>query len=101
MGQARTLAEMVNLEKMTPETKIAQTRYCLANTGFEYLVYHLSEYSTRIWVDLSAAKGELEVQYFNPETGILTKGSSITGGGIRVFLSPFSGDGIIYIKKRK
>ena len=39
MGQARRLAERVNLATMTPHEELASTKYCLANVDQEYLVY--------------------------------------------------------------
>lgn len=100
MGHTRSFAEQIDLAEMTPRGELTQTGYCLANPGIEYLVYLPSEYPARIWVDLSDAKGELDVQWFNPRTGSKTDGGSVTARTKHAFKPPFSGDAVLYIKKR-
>ncbi|MDP1676603.1 MAG: glycosyltransferase family 2 protein, partial [Bacteroidota bacterium] len=78
---------------------LSSTTYCLANssaTGAEYLVYDPSS-SSAIVVDLSATSGNLNVEWFNPETGITTFSGTVEGGNVRSFKIPFIGDAILYI----
>jgi len=95
MGHTRAYAERMNLAAMTPRDDLASTRYCLANPAREFLVY-LPD-GGEVTVDLSAAKGMLEVEWFNPRTGGTTNGGTIEGGAKRSFKVPFEGDAVLYL----
>jgi hypothetical protein len=103
MGYARQYADRINLAKMIPRGDLASSGYALAYTGSEsaeYLVY-LPE-SRNVTVDLSAAVGELKVEWFNPSNGARAAGKTVTGGAKRSFTSPFSGtDSVLYIHQRQ
>lgn len=99
MGRTRRFAEQIDLPEMTPHGELTQTGYCLANPGVEYLVYLPSEYPSRIWVDLSDAKGKLNIKWFDPRTGLEIHGGSVTGGARHAFRAPFSGDTVLHIRK--
>lgn len=98
MGYILSYADRMNLAAMVPRNDLASTGYCLANavsTGAEYLVY-LPQGGT-IQVNLSAASGELLVEWLNPATGAVQAGSPVMGGGARSFTPPFSGDAVLYV----
>jgi len=95
MGHTRRYAERINLAAMTPSKDIASTTYCLANPGKEYLVY-LPEGGTAT-VDLSAAKRELAVEWFDPANDKTVAAGTIRGGGRSAFDAPFSGDAVLYL----
>ena len=81
MGYTRSYAERINLAAMTPRNDLCSTDYCLANpatSGAEYLVY-LPD-GGDVSVDLTSTAGEVQVEWFNPETGQSTPGDSTTGG---------------------
>ena len=78
MGQTRRYAERMNLAAMTPSKDVASTGYCLADPGKEYLVY-LPAGGT-VTVDLSAAKGELAVEWFDPAKGKAVAAGTVRGG---------------------
>ncbi len=91
MGQTLSYARRVNLAAMIPHPDICSTKYCLANPGFEYLVYlpvgsHRLEswikplpywlesrlrsiYKSSATVDLTTTSGKLHVEWFNPVIG--------------------------------
>ena len=96
VGYTRTYAEKMNLAAMTPQNGLASTQYCLANPSKEYLVYLPS--GGKVSVDLTAAKGVLAVEWFNPQTGKTVTGGSVNGGDKRTFLAPFSGDSVLHIR---
>ncbi|MDP1676629.1 MAG: putative collagen-binding domain-containing protein, partial [Bacteroidota bacterium] len=78
---------------------LSSTTYCLANssaTGAEYLVYDPSS-SSAIVVDLSATSGNLNVEWFNPETGMTTFSGTVAGSTNQTFTAPFSGDVVLYL----
>jgi len=99
MGYTLKYANRMNLVDMVPRNELASTKYCLANPGSEYLVYLPS--GGAVTVDLSAAKGSLFVEWFNPTTGATIKGKKITGGAERKLTAPFSGDAVLYIARRQ
>jgi hypothetical protein len=101
LGYTLTYANRINLAAMTPRNDLASTGYCLANPvshEAEYLVY--SPYSGKVTVDLSKTLGEVSVEWFNPNSGLVTSGITTTGGGNRSFIPPFDGDAILYIRSK-
>jgi hypothetical protein len=99
LGYALTYANSMNLAAMTPRTDLASTGYCLANAvemNAEYLIYAPS--GGEVVVDLSAAKGDLTVEWLNPNNGLTFKGIKIASGGNRSFIPPFKGDAVLYLK---
>ena len=99
LGYTLRYARRMNLAAMTPQNKLASTRYCLANPGTEYLVYLPS--GGEVTVALSAAKGTLAVEWFNPSTGKARKPTRIEGGARRTLTAPFKGDAVLYIAAPK
>ncbi|MFN2304573.1 MAG: fibronectin type III domain-containing protein [Anaerolineales bacterium] len=121
MGYILTYADRIDLAAMNPRGDLCSTGYCLANPTLadaEYLVYapeggtiqkllDLADIDRDlsvnlptdrvIMVDLTATPGELSVEWFHPETGEIVEGGTITGGASHVFVSPFSGDAVLYL----
>jgi hypothetical protein len=82
---------------MTPRNELSSSEYCLANPGHEYLVY-LPE-GGEVTVDVSAAKGAMTVEWFNPRTGEKLAGVKVDGGAKRPFHAPFQGDAVLYLRR--
>jgi hypothetical protein len=97
MGHTRAYAEKMNLAAMTPRNELSSSEYCLANPGHEYLVY-LPE-GGEVTVDVSAAKGAMTVEWFNPRTGEKLPGDNVDGGAKRPFHAPFQGDAVLYLRR--
>jgi hypothetical protein len=95
MRHTRRYTERMNLAAMTPSTKVASKRYCLATPAKEYLVY-LPEGGT-VTVDLSVAKGEMTVEWFNPASDKVIMAGYVTGGSRREFAAPFAGAAVLYL----
>ena len=98
MGYTRMYAQRMNLAAMTPRNDLCSSEYCLANPatgGAEYLVY-LPD-GGDVSVDLTATAGEVQVEWFNPETGQSTPGNSTAAGENRLFTAPFDGDAVLYL----
>ncbi len=89
----------MNLAAMTPSKEIASTRYCLAAPGKEYLVYLPS--GGAVTVDLSAAKGELAVEWFDPADGKTVSAGAVLGGGRRQLKAPRAGEAVLYLAARR
>jgi hypothetical protein len=99
MGQTRGFAERMDLAAMTPAMELASTRYCLARPGKEYVVYLPDGGGAT--VDLSAAKGDLDVQWFDPEREKHVAGArTILGGGVRELKAPFAGAAVLHLQGR-
>jgi hypothetical protein len=95
MGQARRLADRMNLAAMAPHDDLASTRYCLANPGTEYLAY--APDGGEISLDLTSAEGQFTVEWVHPVTGVITPGRSVQGGTRQSFKPPYSGDVALHI----
>ena len=128
MGDTRAFAQRVDLVRMQPHNDLASSGYCLANPGTEYLVYlpplppsvleywlggvpvlwratpvlsttrKLAQGRLTVTVDLSAAMGELSVEWFDPSTGEMVRADPARGGGPRMFTAPFWGDAVLYVR---
>ncbi len=97
MGQARRFAERINLAQMVPVDRLAETHYCLANAGREYLVFQPGN-KGEFTLNLTEAPGTFTVEWLNAATGETIMGKSVPGGGLRTFPTPFAGPGILYLK---
>ena len=101
MGHTRRFAERIDLVAARPDVEACSTGYCLVAIGertAQYLVY-VPE-GTEVGVDLSGAAGDLQVEWFNPESGESRTGPVIAGGAHQEFLVPFDGDAVLYIYSR-
>lgn len=95
MGSTLTYANRMNLVAMTPQAKLSSTHYCLANPGFEYLVYQPSAGS--FTVNLLA--GVYQYEWLNPSTNrIASSGTLSISGGNRSLEPPFRGDAVLYLR---
>jgi hypothetical protein len=85
---------------MVPRGGLSSTGYCLASTAgpnAEYLIY--TPNGGQFTVDLSETAIELLVEWFNPEGGAVSTGSSILGGSSgQVFQAPFPNDAVLYLR---
>jgi hypothetical protein len=96
MGHTRRFAErFADLAKMLPDESIADSAYCLADAGREYLVYDPS--GGAVMVNLTALQGKASYTWFNPQTRKTVAGGSVNGGDKRTFHAPFSGDSVLHI----
>jgi hypothetical protein len=95
LGYTRTYAQKMNLTKATPSVEIASTRYCLAEPGRSYCAY-LPD-GGAVTVDLSAAQGDMQVEWFSPASGAKTSAPSVAGGARQRFASPFDGDAVLFL----
>jgi hypothetical protein len=98
LGQILVFANRINLAEMLPSFVIASSKYCLANPSKdsgEYLVYLPQK--GKVTVDLTASKGMLAAEWFDPCTGKSADGGKITGGAKIEFASPFAEDAVLYV----
>ena len=99
MGYIRNYAQKMDLANMVPRGDLSTTGYCLASPGAEYLVYFPE--GGKATLNLSEAKGELEVEWFIPSQNRTVKGVSyLKGGYFAVVEPPYSGDAVLYLRKK-
>lgn len=96
MGQTRRFADRIDLAAMKPANEIASTTYCLAETGQEYLIY-LPE-GGAVTVDLSAANGDLTVEWFDPASNRTSIAGRVTGGARQELSAPAGGPAVLHLK---
>ena len=98
MGQTRRYAEKINLAEMVPHDGLASTRYCLAKPGSEYLVFQPGS-DGEFRVNLSDARGTFSVEWLNVYKNATVAGPPVEGGAMRIFITPFGGPAVLYLRK--
>jgi hypothetical protein len=89
----------MNLSAMTPQPDLTSSEYCLADPGKEYLAYLPKEDGGKVTIDLTAAKGKLVVEWFEPHTRKTKDGDQVDGGAKRTLVSPFGDEmAVLYIR---
>ncbi|HEY1267915.1 MAG TPA: DUF6298 domain-containing protein [Candidatus Binatia bacterium] len=99
LGRTKLYADKMNLNRAAPGPGLFSSRYGLANAvskNGEYLGFLPGGGS--ITIDLSASRGILSVEWFNPTSGATTTGGTVTGGASRVFTAPFAGNAVVYAR---
>lgn len=103
MGYTLKFANRIDLVNMKPCNNLASSGYCLAKPvadDAEYLVY-LPGGGT-VSVDLSATAGELNIEWFDPASGVTTDIWTEQGGTVdKTFTAPFKGDAVLYISQNR
>jgi hypothetical protein len=96
LGYALNYASKMNLAGMAPRGSLASSGYLLANPGVEYLAYFPGGTGT---LNFSGVSGSFSVEWLDPSDGSISAGSNVTGGAVRGFTPPFSGDAVLYVCK--
>ncbi|MHC4741459.1 MAG: hypothetical protein ACYS8Z_06085, partial [Planctomycetota bacterium] len=100
LGYTRNYALRMDLASALPRPGLASTKFCLANTGKEYLIYNPGAGGPAITVTLKP--GAYKYEWMNPDNGkIVSKGSADAKEGPRKFKAPFEGDAVLYIVRVK
>jgi hypothetical protein len=97
MGQTRRYSEKMNLAAMVPRSDLAETSYCLADQGKEFLVFQLGN-KGEFTVNMSSASGTFSAEWLNVNTGTTIVDKPVSGGAIRTFTTPFGGPAALYLK---
>ena len=72
--------EMQNADDLVGNPQHDNSRYCFAKPGELYLIYLLS--ADPVTLDLSGARGEFKIHWFNPRTGKDLSVRTLTGGTV-------------------
>jgi hypothetical protein len=108
MGQTRAFASRLALSRVVPASDLASTRYCLAASGSQYLVYVPAPagrratlrhwfYRPSVTVDLSGASGSFVTEWFYPSSGTIARSDDTLGGAVRRFRWPLTGDAVLFL----
>ena len=97
MGHTAEYARRLNLSAVRPRGDLVSSQYCLADVGSQYLVYLPK--GGKATVDLSAAPGELTLEWFDPVAGTRTPTESVAGGAKVELTAPFSGSAVLFITR--
>jgi uncharacterized protein YjdB len=103
LGYARSYTLRMDLANAVPHgDKVLEinggfvpTGYALAKLGSQYLVFIPGGGSVKL--NLTEVSGTLNVEWFNPSTGVATPGSPVTGGPSRTLTAPFTGDAVLFL----
>lgn len=91
---ARMLTDAMNLFACEPRSDLLSERssneaYCLAETGKQYAVYFPDSGAVRL--DISVAKGKLQVRWLDISRNAWQEPQTVTGGGILELKTPGKG----------
>ncbi len=95
LGYTRQYARRVNLARMKPAGELASSRYCLADPGRDYLVFVPG--GGTVTVDLTAASGQLRLEWFDPVNGLRHPAGFVAGGAWRELSPPMPGSAVLYL----
>ena len=99
MGYILQLANRTDLAAMAPQNRLSSTAYCLANPGQEYIVYFPEGGSATL--DLRSEAADYAVEWFIPVLNRTIQGTeTLKGGDYRVLTAPFTGDAVLYLKRK-
>jgi len=103
MGVTLRLARQLDLARITPQTHLASSGYCLAavpaasgNKAAACLVVFLPG-GGEVEVDLSAVEGNLSVVWIDPVTGTQREGGAVAGGAKRKLASGAKSDSVLWL----
>lgn len=96
MGDVRRFSKRLNLAQMQPAPQLASTGYCLTESGREYVVFVPD--GGHVIVDLSAAQGVMDVEWFDPHKRKSVPAGSKVGGGRSEFQSPVGGESVLFLR---
>jgi hypothetical protein len=96
LGHTRHFAERMNLGAMTPSREVASTKYCLANSGREYLVYQPDNGP----FEVALTQSVFSVEWFNPADGKSEHGDPVQAPRAKVrFIPPWVSAAVLYLKR--
>jgi hypothetical protein len=96
MKYVRAFWDKTQWWKMAPDNSLVNNGFALRDPGKEYVIYLPTGGSGS--VNLSAARGTLSAEWFNPRTGETTSTGTVTGGGNHRFTAPDTNDWILHIR---
>jgi Family of unknown function (DUF6298)/Bacterial Ig-like domain (group 2) len=98
LGVSQIVSRSIDMKRLTPRGDLSSTGYCLADAkvGRLYVVYLPSGGTAT--VNVSASRSSLRVEWIDPDTGVVTRGSTIRGGARRSVDSLGDGDAVLVLR---
>ena len=97
LAYACEYAGRMNLEEAIPRADLASSGYCLANYGYEYLVYIPEAGGKEVTVNFGKEAGTFFVEWMNPHTGEYIHSGSITAVNEEKFINPYDHAAVLYL----
>lgn len=97
MGYARSYALRMDLARAVPRSDLAGSGYCLAKSGWQYLVYSPGGVSVNVNLSAVPSTVNLTVEWFNTSTGAATVVGTVPGGTTRRLRPPVSGGSVVFV----
>jgi hypothetical protein len=94
-----TFGNRVDFERMEPAQSLVRSgsAYALAEKGTSYVLYLYN--GGTVGVDLAGATGTFVAQWYDPRTGGFLSAPAASGGGVRSFQAPATGDWVLYLHR--
>jgi hypothetical protein len=87
--------DSTKFRELEPHQELVNRGSCLANPGFEYVVY-LSD-GGRVSLDLSAPSGVMQAQWYNPRIGKYQSPTIRTDEEKHTFVAPDTLDWVLHV----
>jgi hypothetical protein len=100
MGQARKLAERIELASFQPNSKLASTGFCLSTPVNNGGVFRCAVYLPKggeATVDLSGIKGPLTVEWIETTSNARHEAARALGGSRQRFVAPLAGPAVLWL----
>jgi Family of unknown function (DUF6298) len=94
LGQARAVADAVDLARLEPSTDACSTRYCLVSDGTQSFVYQPG--SGPFTLNLPSRRDRYRLDWLSTRTGETAK-RSILAGGVTRLSPPFTGPVVVRV----
>lgn len=95
LGDTRLYSLRVDLNRTVPHGELASTGFCLAEPGKTYLAY-LPD-GGDVTLDLSAAAGQLQLEWFDVVGHEVAGTGSVAGGSRQTLSSPCAGEVVLFV----
>jgi len=91
----RRFIDKIRFWEMYPNNKFVNNGFALVNVGKEYVIY--LPYGGSVDLDLTSTIGTFNVEWYHPQSGEYSDLTSVEGGSIITFTSPFTNDVVLHV----
>jgi hypothetical protein len=96
LGYTIQYAQRMQLGDMVPRGDLTSTGHALADPGDEYLVFQRGGGPFSVHLE----SGSYAVEWLRPHDGHVFDGGVVGGAASQVFMAPFEGDAVLYLRAR-
>ena len=98
MGVTMQYSKRIDLGRSTPQPDLCSSGFCLAQPNKSYMAW--LESKPYLTINLRNTDGIFEVEWFNPLPLETKNETSIKGGDYIVLKSPFTGESVVFLRKK-